>query len=147
MSSCWQDRVFLSTGPTWKRKQSSRYRHKQEPRTFERVRERERISWCFTPSQPVRLYQGEERKRVNRSKDIYGYMRAYLLQDENYHGKPTRERKINAFKGWKGGRSLVSLELKTWPTAQEATAFISGWHERGSTKLVAPLKDSLWFRH
>jgi len=24
------------------------------------------------------------RERVNRTKDIYGYMRAYLLQDENY---------------------------------------------------------------
>ena len=25
--------------------------------------ERKKVSWCFTPSQPVRLYQGDKRER------------------------------------------------------------------------------------
>ena len=40
---------------------------RERKRGGEGGRERERISWCFTPSQPVRLYQRErERERVSK---------------------------------------------------------------------------------
>ena len=36
-------------------------RQTETERDRDREREGERVNWCFTPSQPVRLYQGEEK--------------------------------------------------------------------------------------
>lgn len=66
------------------------------------------------------------RERETRYIDIYGdYMRAYLLQDENYHGRE-RERK-KCIQGLKRREELSKFRSKDLThTAQEATAFISG---------------------
>ena len=42
-------------------------RQRQTDRLAER--ERERVKWCFTPSQPVQLYQGERQTGRDRQTD------------------------------------------------------------------------------
>ena len=44
-------------------------RQRQTDRQTDRHRERERVNWCFTPSQPVRLYQGQTETDRDRQRE------------------------------------------------------------------------------
>ena len=45
-------------------REGNREKERLRERDRDRVREAgEQVSWCFTPSQPVRLYQGGGRER------------------------------------------------------------------------------------
>ena len=50
-------------GPcTW---QMGNKHHTTSPSTWQTGKEHQQVTWCFTPSQPLRLYQDE--KKINRS--------------------------------------------------------------------------------
>ena len=47
------------------------------------------VSWCFTPSQPVRLYQGDTQERTENERTVFKWSDSFRFTQENIENERT----------------------------------------------------------